>query len=205
MIEREHKQMSMWGKKKGAKTRIRQGYRSILKACIGLLKLLIQHEEKHLEKFSRAAHELCAWLRRKYEKVQSRYRAHFSAIFKVLTQANLRVFHKKQLPAIEKFLSMKDPDAAMISKGQRDVVLGYKIQFAFNALGYASAGLINHGNASDSESLVDQRIKREKTAWRGTLECPQDEFAAKSPNQEKSGIARLTWGPDLTTPLAVLR
>ena len=179
-IATEHKQMGMWGKKSGSKKRMRQGYRRILHASVKLLKYLIVHEDQELKVFTQGVCALNAAQRRRYEILQADYRQYLGDLRSLLNQANVRVLLGKQLPVMEKVLSLKERDAAIIVKGQREAVFGYKIQFAFNALGYATTALVNHGNASDSGSLVEVLSKNNENTGIPALELSVDDgYAGK--------------------------
>lgn len=197
VIASEHKQMGMWGKKKGSKKRMRQGYRKILHASMKLLQYLILHEDQKLHDFALGVCSLNAAKRRRYEIFQSDYRYYLNVLRGVLNQANVRVLLGKQLPAMQKVLSLKDLDAAIIVKGQREAVLGYKIQFAFNALGYATAGLLNRGNASDSGSLVEVVSNSHENTGVKALELSVDDgYSGKAVEKQvrKLGVTRYSIG-----------
>ena len=63
----------------------------------------------------------------------------------------------------EKVLSVSDPDAGFIAKGQRVPVIGYKPQLARSGTGFVTGLLLPHGNAADSGQLVpmfDEVVRR---------------------------------------------
>jgi len=65
----------------------------------------------------------------------------------------------------EKILSVSDPDAGFISKGQREPVVGYKPQVARSGAGFIVGLRLPKGNAPDSKQLVpmiDEVIGRTK-------------------------------------------
>lgn len=75
------------------------------------------------------------------------------ALSAVLFYAEDRVFNGVVLPSAEKVLSISDPSAAFIKKGQRDSVIGYKPQLCRSLKGFVTGLLIEKGNHSDSGCL----------------------------------------------------
>jgi hypothetical protein len=73
---------------------------------------------------------------------------------RVSDQARRRVLEGEAIPNHEKLLSLADPAAAMIVKGQRDTVLGYKPTIARSGKGFACALHLLVGNPADAEALV---------------------------------------------------
>jgi len=74
-----------------------------------------------------------------------------------------RVLHDKKVPAEQKIVSMSDESAAMIVKGGREPVVGYKPQIARSKSGFVTAIIVPEGNANDSgqiTNIVDAAIKR---------------------------------------------
>lgn len=64
-----------------------------------------------------------------------------------------RINHDAVVETHLKILSICDPSASMIIKGDRDVVFGYRPQIAFSGQGLITAILIPEGNAADSGQL----------------------------------------------------
>lgn len=80
-----------------------------------------------------------------------------------IKNADNRVLKSRKVPAKDKVLSLSDDDAAMIVKGSRDPVLGYKPQVARSENGFITSIIVPEGNAADSDQLrqiVDASIKR---------------------------------------------
>lgn len=67
---------------------------------------------------------------------------------------NSRVFENIKVAVADKVLSVSDPDAGYIEKGQRVPVIGYKPQVARSKSGFITALLLPQGNASDSGQLI---------------------------------------------------
>ena len=80
-----------------------------------------------------------------------------------IANADKRVNKGEKIGVAEKVLSLSDQDAAMIAKGQREPVLGYKPQIARSGNGFVTAIIVPEGNANDSgqlDALVDASMKR---------------------------------------------
>ena len=97
------------------------------------------------------------------QRAVERLRADLDALQKVYAACEARVLEKKKVPMSEKVLSLSDPDAGFISKGQREPVIGYKPQLARSGAGFITGLLLPQGNASDSKNfvpIVDEVIAR---------------------------------------------
>lgn len=80
-----------------------------------------------------------------------------------IANADKRINKEQKVPIGDKVLSLSDQDAAMIVKGQREPVLGYKPQIMRSENGFVTAIIVPEGNAADSAQLrplVDASIKR---------------------------------------------
>ncbi len=88
------------------------------------------------------------------ERAVERLCADLDALEKVCAACEARVLHDKKVPMSEKVLSLSDPDAGFISKGQRESVIGYKPQIARSGAGFITGLLLPKGNAPDSKNLV---------------------------------------------------
>jgi hypothetical protein len=99
------------------------------------------------------------------ERAVERLRTDVEALHKVCAACESRVVHEKIVPMSEKVLSLSDPDAGFISKGQREPVIGYKPQVARSGAGFITGLLLPQGNAPDSKNLlpmVEEVIARTK-------------------------------------------
>lgn len=97
------------------------------------------------------------------QRAAQRLRADLDALQKVCAACEARVIHDKTVAVSEKVLSLSDPDAAFISKGQRVPVIGYKPQIARSGGGFVTGLLLPRGNAPDAKNLlpmVDEVIAR---------------------------------------------
>lgn len=99
------------------------------------------------------------------KRAVERLSADLDALQKVYTACEARVLQDKKVPMSEKVLSLSDPDAGFISKGQREPVIGYKPQVARSGAGFVTGLHLPQGNAPDSKNLlpmVDEVIARTK-------------------------------------------
>ncbi len=81
----------------------------------------------------------------------------------VISHSSKRINEEKQTPSKDKLLSMSDDDAAMIAKGQRVPIVGYKPQICRSENGFIPAVIIPIGNANDAgqmRPIVDMTIKK---------------------------------------------
>lgn len=88
------------------------------------------------------------------ERVVLHLRRDVDALGQVITNCEARVLHEQQVPMAQKKLSVSDPDAGFIAKGQRIPVIGYKPQVARSGAGFFVGLLLPQGNAADSTQLV---------------------------------------------------
>ena len=125
----------------------------MLHASVKILNHLIQHEQKWMHEAVEKTLLLSIARRSRFEKQRARYRHYLHTIVRLIEQSHMRVFEGKHLNMAHKIMSNKDPDAVIVSKGQREAVFGHKLQAGFNRAGYCCAFLLNKGNGSDSRSL----------------------------------------------------
>ena len=150
------------GKKDGKRTR-RRRYEKLLRMSKQIHTLLTPKVEKLAEEAKaldvRPSQQAIA------ERAVERLRTDLEALHKVCAACESRVLHEKKVPMSEKVLSLSDPDAGFISKGQREPVIGYKPQVARSGAGFVTGLRLPQGNASDSKNLlpmVDEVIARTK-------------------------------------------
>lgn len=97
------------------------------------------------------------------QRAVNRLRTDIEALAQVIANTEARVIEERKVTMAEKKLSISDPDAGFITKGQRVPVIGYKPQVARSGMGFVTGLLIPKGNAADSEQLVpmvDEVIRR---------------------------------------------
>lgn len=88
------------------------------------------------------------------ERAVGRLRADVNALVQVIETCTARVIRDEKVPMADKKLSVSDPDAGFIAKGQRVPVIGYKPQLARSGAGFVTGLLLPKGNAADSGQLV---------------------------------------------------
>lgn len=103
------------------------------------------------------------------ERAVERLLADLDALQKAYVACEARILEEKKVPMSEKVLSISDPDAGFISKGQREHVIGYKPQLARSGNGFITGLRLPLGNAPDSKNLLamlDEVIERTRfTPW----------------------------------------
>ncbi len=72
---------------------------------------------------------------------------------KVIDSSTRRIIKDEKVAVEDKVLSLSDADAAMIIKGGRDTVVGYKPQIGRSKNGFVSVLVVPEGNAADSGQL----------------------------------------------------
>ncbi len=80
-----------------------------------------------------------------------------------IANADKRINKEQKVKVQDKVLSLADEDAAMIVKGQREPVLGYRPQIVRSENGFVTSIIVPEGNAADSGQLrpaIDASIKR---------------------------------------------
>ncbi len=150
------------GKKDGKRTR-RRRYEKLLRMSKRIHTLLTPKVVKLAE--AAKALDLRPSQQAIAQRAVARLRADLEALQKVCAACEARVLREEKVPMSEKVLSLSDPDAGFISKGQREPVIGYKPQIARTSAGFISGLLLPQGNAPDSKSLVpmvDEVIARTK-------------------------------------------
>jgi hypothetical protein len=148
------------GKKDGKRTR-RRRYEKLLRMSQRIHNLLIPKVDKRAEEAKalnvRPSQQALA------QRAVERLHADLDALQQVCAACESRVLHDKNVPMSEKVLSLSDPDAGFIAKGQRETVIGYKPQLARSGAGFITGLLLPQGNAPDSKNLlpmVDDVIAR---------------------------------------------
>lgn len=139
------------GTKEGDKARRRRYERLLEKArrVRGGFEIALRPIERALEALDLRPSE-----RAKTDRAVSRLRDDIAALATVISHCEARVVEGRKVPIGEKILSLSDPEAGFIAKGQRDPVIGYKPQLARSAAGYITGLLLPPGNAADSGQLV---------------------------------------------------
>ena len=88
------------------------------------------------------------------DRAVERLKADLIAFETVIVNCEARVLRDEKVKMDKKVLSVSDPDAAYIAKGQRDPVIGYKPQLGRSGSGFVTSIRVPRGNAADSNQLV---------------------------------------------------
>lgn len=160
-VEQLHKQIQMTCGKKDSERKRKKLYRKLFKIA------------EKIRVYLRAAYGRAYSMSRPLNippSVQERIDARLDWIDVDLKNVRLamengesRVLHAEKVPAQQKIISLSDEDAAMIVKGGREPVVGYKPQIARSKSGFVTAIIVPEGNANDSgqiEIISDASIKR---------------------------------------------
>ena len=139
------------GKKDGARAR-RRRYEKLLRRARRVRRQLAPQVAAlagHIEALDvrpsrRLAAQQAAWLMQN----------DLDALATVIENCEARVLHEQKVPMSQKVLSISDPDAGFIAKGQREPVIGYKPQLARSGNGFITGLLLPRGNGADSMVLV---------------------------------------------------
>ena len=114
-------------------------------------------------------------------RVVGRLRADVESIAKVISQCEARVVFETKVPMADKVLSVSDPDAGFIAKGQRVPVVGYKPQLARSGAGFITGLRVPKGNAADSGQLVPMLDEVERrTQVTPSVVSVDDGYASKA-------------------------
>lgn len=76
-----------------------------------------------------------------------------ASIQKISSFSRQRIFREKQTPSAQKVHSISDDDAAIIRKGGREDIFGYRPQLVFSGKGLITVHCLPRGNAADSGQL----------------------------------------------------
>lgn len=156
-----HKQIQMSSGKKDSATKRKRYYKKLCKLAKKIRRILLATLERGNIKASGL--ELMPSLRARLMMCLDWIRVDLSNLGLSIENAESRVLRNEKVPAKQKILSFSDQDAALIKKGDRDPLLGYKPQIARSGNGFVTALIVPEGNAADSDqlrSIVDKSLKR---------------------------------------------
>jgi len=179
--------------KANSKTKLKQGYRQLLrrgKKALAALKVEFNGFEKVLQ-----IDTLAPSRRMLLARVIEQIRADLSDAERVIEYASDRVFHEKKRPSTEKVLSLSDGSAAYIKKGSRNPVIGYKPQLVRSENGFVTSLLVPEGNAADSVKLVPAiRDSIQRTGVTAELVSTDDGYASRQGRDDlrEMGVADIS-------------
>ena len=108
----------------------------------------------------------------------------------VISYSGKRVCEGKSVPASEKVMSLSDGSAAMIKKGSREPVVGYRPQVCRSRNGFVTALHVPQGNAADSPQLYSMVM--ESIHNTGTV---PEKVSADDGYSSSKGLEQLKWIP----------
>jgi len=119
--------------------------------------------------------------REKLKQLRDQIRQDLSNLKKVISYSKKRVLEGKSTPAPEKKLSVGgDEDAAYITKGGREAVIGYRPQISRRGKGFIGAFYLPDGNANDAPLFVPMiREWEEVTGVVPTTSSVDDGYASE--------------------------
>lgn len=149
-----HREISMGaeGPRKGRARAQRRMYRAMLKKARRAGTLLLPEIERARQALATLDSEPSRRVRA--ERVVSRLGTDIVNLHRVIASCEARIVRDEKVAAKDKVLSISDPDAAMIVKGDREPKVGYKPQLARSGNGFITALIVPVGNAADSSQLV---------------------------------------------------
>lgn len=148
------------GKKDGAKKRAKL-YRKLLRAARKVLRAFEAARARADAKFQTV--DVPPSQRRRLAALIEWIEVDVKNLGVTIVNADKRINEEQKVPIGEKVLSLSDQDAALIVKGQREPVLGYKPQLMRSEKGFVTAIIVPEGNAADSgqlRPLTEASIKR---------------------------------------------
>ncbi len=156
-----HQQIQLsCGKKNGAKKRVKL-YRKLMREARKARKNLLKAYERAEGKFYNL--DFLPSERKTVATLIEWIDVDLQNLAVTIVNTDKRINRNEKVPAGEKVVSLSDQDAAMIVKGEREPVVGYKPQLGRSENGFVTAIIVPVGNAADSGQLrpiVDASITR---------------------------------------------
>jgi len=148
------RQISFACGKPNSKRKIRRLYHRLCNRADLVLRRLDSQMATLLPAWQEGIASLPVFSRQRSEAVVDRILSALADTARVVAYARDRVLEGRTIPASEKVLSLSDPSAAYIKKGQRDPVIGYKPQVMRSREGFITAFELSTGNPNDAARLV---------------------------------------------------
>ncbi len=172
-------QINMTVGKSGGKRKRRKLYKHVYR----IVEKALARLEKERETVSAAVKtvDLPPSHRTRLQQVWARIHDSLRDARRVLDCSRRRIEHDEKIPSTEKVLSVSDASVAMIVKGGRKPVLGYKPQIVRSENGFVSGLIIGEGNISDSTSLRPAIAQHEtRTGVMPSSVSADDGYASKA-------------------------
>ena len=147
--------------KPGSKRKRKKYYNQLLKRAMKSLERLVPYAATLKGDLNTL--DLPPTARRRAEQTVDRIVQDLHSVCRMYQQCHARVFKGRKTRARDKVLSLSDETAAFIKKGDREPVIGYKVQLARSTEGFVCAISVPKGNTADSDEcvpLVEQSIQR---------------------------------------------
>jgi len=94
------------------------------------------------------------------------YETHHPLIIKIIDQTKRRVLTGESVPASEKVISLFEPHADIISKGNRETIFGHKLNLISGKSSLILDAVIEKGNPADSERFLPM-LERQNDIYNG--------------------------------------
>ncbi len=181
------KKINTVGDKSGSKKKRKIYYRRVLKHCRQIVDRLAPYAEEWKEIVQEV--DLPAYQKERVQRYVDRFIDDLYSACQMHDQCNERVFNGKYTRAQDKVLSISDESAAFICKGDREPVIGYRVQLARSRGGLVCAVNVPQGNVADSDQLypmMQQSIERSGVVPSGVT--ADDGYAAKAARDSVAGL-----------------
>ena len=159
-IELQAKRIGLMSGKKDVKTNRKQLYAKIYTRVGRLVRAftpILATVSKAIEKAPLPPSQAQA-----VQRLISQSQEDLQSIAQISLYSRRRIFRDDSAPASEKVYSISDESAAIIKKGGRDCVRGYRPQLAFSKKGLVTAPCLPQGNAADSGQLQNLLEENER-------------------------------------------
>lgn len=148
----------------------------------------LDHLEGEQKKFEGKVHpeQIPPSRRAKLEELRDQLRQDLSDLKRVISYSKKRVLEGKSTSSTQKVLSVGgDEDAAYITKGNREAVIGYRPQIGRSKNGFIGSFCLPKGNANDAPLLVPMVRKWEEVTGVVPTESSTDDGYASKEGVEK--------------------
>jgi len=175
-------ELDMAGKKKA---KLHQGYRKFLRREGKALGHLEQERDRVGDEVVARLQSVAPSVAQVLERTWKRMGMDVAAARKQIDLTRERVFEGARVKASERTLSLSDESAAMICKGGREPVLGYKPKLIRSKNGFVVTVNLKEGNPADSAEL--EPVVREAIGLSGVIPrivSADDGYASREGKQE---------------------
>lgn len=151
-VDRRHKDISMSGRGEYAAAERRSRCRDFFRVAFKLVTRLLQHHQSAQDWVGKA--DLLPLSREGAEAFATVLGEDTFNASKALQQSVERVEESRMTKTQERVLGVADRAAAIIAKGERELVFGYKPQLARSRSGLVTLPIVESGNSSESAKLA---------------------------------------------------